>query len=123
MRMNHLNLSVADVDRSRAFYERWFGFDAGPSEWLGDALFIRDETGFDLALTPVGHVPRLGEDAFHIGFACSDRNDVQGLLDALRADGVPIVAVDDEPDFQAFKCRDPDGYLLEVSWTAPPTDA
>jgi catechol 2,3-dioxygenase-like lactoylglutathione lyase family enzyme len=86
---------------------------------LGDALFIRDETGFNLALTPAGHAPRLGEDGFHVGFQFSERNDIHAMLDALRTDGVPIVEVDDEPDFQAFKCLDPDGYLIEVSWTAP----
>lgn len=33
MSLVHLNLLVADVDRSINFYRRWFGFDAPPRRY------------------------------------------------------------------------------------------
>ena len=35
---------------------------------------------------------------------------------ALVADGVEIVGWWDEPDYVSVKFRDPDGYVVEVSW-------
>jgi len=116
-RLNHLNLAVADVERSRRFYEGWLGFDAGPTEWLGDALFLRDVDAFDLALTPVGDETVIVVGRFHFGFQLRERNEVQALLAGMQSDGVPVTAVDDEPGFFSFKCRDPDGYLVEVAWS------
>jgi catechol-2,3-dioxygenase len=116
-RLNHLNLAVSDVEQSRRFYEAWFGFDAGPTEWLGDALFLRDAYHFDLALTPVDGSSRPDVGRFHFGFQLETRAEVRSLLERMTAEEVPIVALDDEADFFAFKCRDPDGYLVEVAWS------
>lgn len=34
----------------------------------------------------------------------------------LAADGVEIVEAWEEPDYVSVKFRDPDGYVVEVSW-------
>ena len=49
--MAHLALAVRDEERSRRFYETYFGFDAAPAERMSDgALMLHDGAGFALAL-------------------------------------------------------------------------
>jgi catechol 2,3-dioxygenase-like lactoylglutathione lyase family enzyme len=48
----HLNLTVADVERSIAFYRQWFGFTAPPRTYPDGTVFIGNDDGFDLALHP-----------------------------------------------------------------------
>jgi catechol 2,3-dioxygenase-like lactoylglutathione lyase family enzyme len=51
--MRHLALAVTDQERSRRFYEAYFGFDAKPSRrYDGDVLMLYDADGFSLALGP-----------------------------------------------------------------------
>lgn len=116
MRLRHLALPVQDRERSRAFYETYFGFAAGPATAYPDGtLIIRTADGFDLALHPdPGHGPA---PAFlHFGFACSGRDEVTRIRARLRSGGVEIVEEDDEDDLVSFKCLDPDGYRIEVYW-------
>ena len=79
VRLSHLGLVVRDEERSRAFYERWFGFDAGPW-WRAEdgTLLLRDADGFDLALHPgePGALPGF----FHFGFSLPDADAVRALL-------------------------------------------
>jgi catechol 2,3-dioxygenase-like lactoylglutathione lyase family enzyme len=49
--VKHLALAVADQERSRRFYESYFGFDAQPSRWYdGGVLMLYNAEGFSLAL-------------------------------------------------------------------------
>jgi hypothetical protein len=41
---------------------------------------------------------------------------VRDFRDRVEADGLVIVDWRDEPDYVSVKFRDPDGYVLEVSW-------
>jgi hypothetical protein len=41
---------------------------------------------------------------------------VRAFAERLRADGVSIVGEWDEPDYVSVKCRDPDGYVVELAW-------
>jgi Glyoxalase/Bleomycin resistance protein/Dioxygenase superfamily len=51
--VKHLALAVADQERSRRFYESYFGFDAQPSRWYdGGVLMLYNAEGFSLALGP-----------------------------------------------------------------------
>jgi hypothetical protein len=38
------------------------------------------------------------------------------MRDRLVSDGIELVDESDEPDYVSVKCRDPDGYIVEVSW-------
>lgn len=111
----HLNLTVADVDRSQAFYARWFGFDQRPETYRDDTRFVRNRDGFDLALHP-GTPPSPPAPTMHFGFRTHDAGDVGALLGELRAAGVPITEVHDDADYVSLKCLDPDGYEIEVYW-------
>ena len=52
----------------------------------------------------------------HFGVGLRDRAAVLALRERLAEDGVPLVEEWDEPDYVSVKVRDPDGYVVEVSW-------
>lgn len=112
MALNHLHLHVADVDRSRAFYERFFGFRE--DVWHGPILFLADETGFQLALAPGAVTPM--PEWWHFGFRLPERAAVREIAAAFLADGHEVVDAGDEEDLAWCRIRDPDGYLIEVYW-------
>lgn len=114
--MKHLALAVTDQERSRRFYETYFGFGARPSRWYDDGvLMLYDAAGFSLALGPTDEeiaLPRF----LHFGKRLESPAAVRAFRDRLAADGVPIVEEWDEPAYVSVKCRDPDGYVVEASW-------
>ena len=58
--MKHLALPVSDQERSRRFYESYFGFDARPPRrYDGDVLMLYNADGFSLALGPTDEPIRL----------------------------------------------------------------
>ncbi len=109
----HLNLTVADLARSEAFYRQWFGFDQRPETFSDGTRFIRNADGFDLALHP-GEPPSPPAPGIHFGFRTRIADDVRALLAELRGDGVIITEIHDEPGYVSLKCLDPDGYAIEV---------
>jgi catechol 2,3-dioxygenase-like lactoylglutathione lyase family enzyme len=114
--VNHLALAVADQERSRRFYETYFGFDARPPDRYPDGtLMLHNSKGFDLALGLVNEPIRLPR-FFHFGIGVSSPEEVRAFRERLVAGGVVIIEEWDEPDYISVKCRDPDGYVVEVSW-------
>ena len=114
--MRHLALAVTDQERSRRFYETYFGFGARPPRWYDDGvLMLYDEDGFALALGPTDEEIRL-PSFLHFGKGLPSPEDVRRFRDRLAADGVEIVEEWDEPEYVSVKCRDPDGYVVEAAW-------
>jgi catechol 2,3-dioxygenase-like lactoylglutathione lyase family enzyme len=114
--VDHLALAVADQERSRRFYEAYFGFGAAPARRYPDGtLMLYDARGFALALGlvegPIGLPPFL-----HFGTGLASPEEVHALRDRLVADGVEIVGEWEESAYVSVKCRDPDGYVVEASW-------
>jgi catechol 2,3-dioxygenase-like lactoylglutathione lyase family enzyme len=113
--VKHLALPVADQERSRRFYERYFGFDAS-ARWYDDGvLIIRNAEGFSLALGPT-EGPLTIPEWFHFGFHGADPDDVHAMRDRLVADGVEIDEEWDEPEYVSIKFLDPSGYTVEYGW-------
>jgi catechol 2,3-dioxygenase-like lactoylglutathione lyase family enzyme len=114
--VRHLALAVTDQERSRRFYESYFGFGAQPSRWYdGEVLMLYNADGFSLALGPTDEPVQL-PSFLHFGIGLPDRAAVLAFRDRLAGDGVPIVESWDEPEYVSVKCRDPDGYVVEASW-------
>jgi catechol 2,3-dioxygenase-like lactoylglutathione lyase family enzyme len=114
--MDHLAIPVRDQERSRGFYERYFGFGARPARRYDDGvLMLYDGRGFALALGPTNE-PIARPDWMHFGVGLPDRDAVLALRERLAADGVELVEAWDEPDYVSVKCRDPEGYIVEASW-------
>jgi catechol 2,3-dioxygenase-like lactoylglutathione lyase family enzyme len=114
--MRHVALAVSDQERSRRFYETYYGFGAERARrYDGGVLMLYDATGFALALGPADEPIRLPR-FLHFGIGLPSAEAVRAFRDRLAADGVPIVEEWDEPDYASVKCRDPDGYVVEASW-------
>jgi catechol 2,3-dioxygenase-like lactoylglutathione lyase family enzyme len=112
----HLALAVHDEERSRGFYERYFGFDAEPAQRMDDGvLTLHDGHGFALALEET-HDPISLPAVVHFGFHGAESPEVRALRARLERDGIPIAEWSDEPDYVSVRCRDPDGYVVEHAW-------
>ena len=75
----------------------------------------------DLALAP-SPTPEPLPDWFHFGFRLGDADAVERLYRVLTEAGVAMkqpLERDDE-DLTFFRCRDPDGYGIEVYWEPEP---
>jgi len=118
--MDHLAIPVADQQRSRRFYETYFGFGARPERRYDDGvLMLYDARGFALALGPAT-APPTPPEWMHFGIGLPDRDAVHALRDRLAAGGVEVVEEHDEPGYVSVKCRDPDGWIVEASWEPEP---
>jgi catechol 2,3-dioxygenase-like lactoylglutathione lyase family enzyme len=114
--MKHLALPVSDQERSRRFYETYFGFDAEPArEYDGGVLMLYNADGFSLALGPTDE--RIALPSFlHFGVHLPSPDAVRALRSRLADDEVPIVEEWEEPEYVSVKCKDPDGYVVEAAW-------
>ncbi len=118
--MKHLALAVRDRERSRRFYESYFGFDAKPArEYDGGVLMLYNDDGFSLALGPTDEAIELPE-FLHFGVGLPSPEAVRVFRERLVADGVTIVEEWEEPDYVSVKCLDPDGYVVEAAWEPAP---
>ena len=114
--MDHLAIPVRDQERSRRFYETYFGFGARPPRrYPGGVLMLYNTAGFALALgrAPTSSPAPSGCTSV---IALPDREAVLALRDRLASDGVELVEEWDEPEYVSVKCRDPDGYIVEAAW-------
>jgi len=112
LRLGHLNIGVADIDRSCEFYGRWFGFDRLMAEYEDGTRFITDASGFELGLHPGGSAGP-GRD-WHFGFIASDPETVTDLMSAMTTSGLTIMEPENRGGYVGYKCEDPDGHTVEV---------
>src|SRR5262249_40566858 len=69
MRLNHLNLTVPDVQQTREFFETYFGFRCVAERGRGGLAVLADESGFILALSNFDKAAKVEcPCVFHIGF-------------------------------------------------------
>ena len=116
MRLRHLALAVQDEQRSREFYERWFGFGVAPPRRYPDGVLMLYGAGdVSLALGRADERPAL-PPFLHFGFEVDDPAVVRELRDAFAAAELEITEFCDEPDYVSVKVRDPDGYVVETAW-------
>jgi catechol 2,3-dioxygenase-like lactoylglutathione lyase family enzyme len=114
--MKHLALAVHDQQRSRRFYESYFGFDAQPARRYDDGvLMLYNADGFSLGLGEVNEEIKLPR-FLHFGVHMPTPEAVLALRDRLIADGVEIAEEWQQPEYVSVKCRDPDGYVVEAAW-------
>jgi catechol 2,3-dioxygenase-like lactoylglutathione lyase family enzyme len=117
----HLALAVRNQARSRAFYERYFGFDQPGQRYPDGVLMLRNRDGFSLALGPEDPGARL-PSFLHFGFRAPSPSAVCELRDRLAGEGVEIAEETTEECYVSIKVRDPDGYVVEYSWEIPELD-
>ncbi|GIN39398.1 MULTISPECIES: VOC family protein [Heyndrickxia] len=110
MRLNHINLTVTDVNASREFLEKYF--DLQTKSTHGDSFAVLlDDGGLLLALmkgTQVNY-PK----SFHIGFVQESEKRVDEIYQHLKNDGFDV-----KPPKRAhrwtFYVKAPGGFTIEV---------
>jgi lactoylglutathione lyase len=128
MRIAHVAIWTADLERLRAFYEQHFGAKAGPA-YVNPAkgfssYFLQLDDGARLelmskaAIAPAAGVPA-GERAgyAHVALSLGSRESVVAATDRLRAAGVPVVdgpRVTGDGYFESV-VLDPDGNRIELT--------
>ena len=132
IRIGHVHLRTADIDRVRAFYVDLMGFDVvfearDIPGWgtTGDVLFVsaggyHHHLGFNTWLSADGdRAPRGHTGLHHVGLHFSTRARLAETVRRLIAGGVEIGAALDHGTHEAVYLKDPDGNTLELAWDRP----
>ncbi len=91
MRLNHLNLTVPDVPRTREFFETYFGFRCVTARGRDALVVLVDPSGFVLTLNNFERVKEVEyPGAFHIGFMQESREHVDEIYQRLKSDGFDL---------------------------------
>jgi catechol 2,3-dioxygenase-like lactoylglutathione lyase family enzyme len=115
--MAHIALAVRDQERSRRFYETYFGFDPASARVAENGTVLIEGPGDVLLALGATDEPIELPSFLHFGFGAADSPaEVRAFRERLAAGNVEIVEFSDEPDYVSVKCRDPDGYVVEFAW-------
>ena len=115
MSLNHINLTVPDVPRSRAFFETYFGFRCVVERGRDALAVLTDPSGFILTLSNFDKVDTVEyPGAFHIGFMQESRERVDELYARLTAGGFDAEAPREFHGAWTFYFRAPGGFVVEV---------
>jgi catechol-2,3-dioxygenase len=126
--LNHVALTVSDLDVSGPWYRSLIGADPLLDEHT-DAGFRHQVWAFDNGTLFGIHQHDRGADGErfsefrvgldHVGFGCADRSELEGWVDRLNSLGVEHGGIVDEHYGSGLSFRDPDGNALE--FFAPPS--
>lgn len=113
MQLNHIDLSVPDLDAAVAFFENGFGFKV--IKCFDDMRILAGDGPFMLALTQCAE-PRYPE-SFHIGFLQASPEAVTETYQRLLASGIAVLA----PPASLygafiFHALAPGGIRVEIAW-------
>lgn len=117
MRLNHVNLTVPDVPRTREFFETYFGLKC-VAERGRDALAVMiDESGFILTVNNFEKVKEVEYPAaFHIGFMQDSRERVDEMYERLKSGGFEMEPPRDFHGAWTFYLRAPGEFVVEVGY-------
>ncbi|HET6967616.1 MAG TPA: VOC family protein [Ornithinibacter sp.] len=115
--VNHVALTVTDLDVSERFYRDVLGFRRALDVGYG-RIVIHSATGFTIALlrhpdAAGGPFTELTTGLDHLGLAAASRAELVEWEERLRAAGVPFTPIRDMPLGHHLNFRDPDGIALE----------
>jgi catechol 2,3-dioxygenase-like lactoylglutathione lyase family enzyme len=115
MRMNHVNLTVPDVARTREFFETYFGLRCVVEKGRGALAVLVDDSGFVLTLNNFEKATEVQYPGlFHIGFMQESRERVDAIHERLKAGGVDVEQPRELHGAWTFFFRAPGGFLVEV---------
>ncbi|MDG0791179.1 VOC family protein [Cohnella ginsengisoli] len=110
MKVNHLNLTVSDVQSTADFLVQYFGMQIRHTRGSGFAVLF-DDGGFVLTLMKGKQVAY--PDTFHIGFIQPDEERVNEINQRLRNDGFDV-ELPQRSHAWTFYVKAPGGFLVEV---------
>lgn len=118
-RIDHLALTVTDLDVSQRFYTELFGFVVVMDVGYG-RICMHPSTGFSLALLKHpdafgGAFTELHTGVDHLGLAAASRAELEEWERRFDAYGVTYTPIRDMEMGYHLNFRDPDGIALELS--------
>ena len=127
VRIGHVHLKVADIERSLAFYRDVLGFEV-TQRYGPDAVFVsaggyHHHIGLNTWESKGGAPPPPGTTGlFHIAILYPTRAALADALRRLRAAAIALDGASDHGVSEALYLRDPDGNGVELYWDRPKED-
>ena len=116
MKLNHINLTVTDVEEASNFLIKYFGMrKLRGNKGLG--LLTDEQDGLGIALTLMKASKRTQgkyPGTFHIGFFIESENAVDKINHRLKADGFDVPAPEQNGHAYGFYVKAPGGFTVEV---------
>jgi catechol 2,3-dioxygenase len=123
-RIGHVNLKVASLQRSLAFYQDVLGFKI--TKRLGDvaAFLAHDDYHHDICINTWesrgGSPPPPGTTGlFHFAIVYAERSDLRDAYQRLKAAGIAIDSAVDHGVSESIYISDPDQNGVELYWDRP----
>jgi lactoylglutathione lyase len=117
MRLNHVNLTVPDVSRTRDFFETYFGFRCIAARGRDALAVLVDESGFVFTLNNFEKTTQVEyPGAFHIGFMQESREQVNAIHERLKAGGFDVEPPKEFHGAWTFYFRAPGDFVVEVGY-------
>lgn len=124
VRIGHVHLKVADIERALGFYRDTLGFEV--TQWFGrDAVFLsaggyHHHIGLNTWESRGGSAPARGTTGlFHVAILYPTRVGLAEALRRLMAAGYPLTGAADHGVSEALYLDDPDGNGVELYWDRP----
>jgi len=125
VRIGHVHLKVADLDRALEFYQDILGFQV-TQRYGRQAAFLSSDGGYHhhIALntweSKGGSPPPRGSTGlYHVALLYRSRKKLAEALRRLHRAGVTLDGAADHGVSQALYLRDPDGNGIELYWDRP----
>jgi catechol 2,3-dioxygenase-like lactoylglutathione lyase family enzyme len=119
VKLNHLDLQVADVPRAVTFFEEAFGFQLQSNRRSSAIAFLSDGDGFVLVLQRKKSETDRYPDGFHFGFLVDDVESVHAFHTRAHGLGLETSEIIENGRGTQVYCSGPDGLLGEVSYRPP----
>ena len=124
VRIGHVHLKVADLERAIGFYRDVLGFEL--TQRYGDqAAFLsaggyHHHIGLNTWESQGGSPPPQGRTGlYHLAIVYPSRAELAGALRKLTEAGIKLDGASDHGVSQALYLRDPDGNGVELYWDRP----
>jgi len=124
VRIGHVHLKVADLERALGFYCGVLGFEL-QQRFGSQAAFIsaggyHHHIGLNTWESQGGSPPPAGTTGlYHVAILYPERAALADALRRLQAAGIPLDGASDHGVSEALYLRDPDGNGVELYWDRP----
>jgi catechol 2,3-dioxygenase len=124
VRIGHVHLKVADIDRALLFYQDVLGFEV-TQRYGTDAVFLsaggyHHHIGLNTWDSKGGRPPAPGTTGlFHVAILYPTRSALADALRRIMKAGISPDAASDHGVSEALYLRDPDGNGVELYWDRP----
>lgn len=126
MKLNHINLPVADIAETRDFFVKYFGMKVVLEVGQNMLAILRDEGGLVLNLSRFDQTSEIQyHKDFHIGFFLESREEVVAIYQQMLADGLDVEEPKKDHGRWGFYFQAPGGFEVEVAmlegglWSRP----